>query len=135
MRFFNNIFSGKKGKEKAFKIIDAAVVGIDKLFFTQEEKAGVSKEIADGVQNFVKQSLDESTARSRTRRTLAIMIMSVYLGLILAASVVYIWSREYALFVFKVVGEITPFALMVAAFFFGAHILGRDLIKNKDSKK
>ena len=132
------LFSFLKSNQKTVdKVIDGAVSGIDKMFFTKEEKTQVTKEMADGLQDFVKQTLDENTARSRTRRVLAIMIMAVYLLLIIAAVVVFAFSKEYAEFVFKVVGEMSTYALMVAGFFFGAHLLGRDLVKSKqkNSKK
>jgi len=129
------LLSALTGNKKTVeKIVDGAISGIDKLFYTNEEKADVNRQIAEGVQDFVKQTLDENTARSKTRRVLAIMIMGVFLLLIIAAAAVYELNPDYSKFLFKVAGDMSTMALMVAAFFFGAHMLGRDIINKKKNK-
>ena len=126
------LLSSLTGNKKIVeKVVDGAISGIDKLFYTDEEKADVNRKIADGVQDFVKQSLDENTARSRTRRILAIMIMGVFLLLIIAAAAIYELNPDYSKFLFEVAGDMSTLALMVAAFFFGAHMFGRDIINKK----
>lgn len=121
----------KSNKNTVDNIINSAVSGIDKMWFTNEEKSEITRDMANGLQDFVKQTLDESTARSRTRRIIAIMIMAVYLLLILAAVVAYAFNKDYASFILSIIGEMSTYALMVAGFFFGAHLLGRDLVKKK----
>ena len=131
------LFSWLTGNKKTVdKVVDGAISGIDKLFYTNEERADAKKEIAKGVSKFVENTLDENTARSKTRRVIAIMIMGVFLLLILAAAGVYTINPDYSKFLFKIAGDMSTMALMVAAFFFGAHLLGRDIIgKNKDKGK
>lgn len=130
------IFSFLSGNAKTVdKVVDGAISGIDKLFYTKEEQRDARAEIAKGVQDFVKNTLDESTARSRTRRVIAIMIMGVFMLLIVGASAAHPFNPEYSKFLFSVAESISTFALMVAAFFFGAHMLGRDIVnKNKKNK-
>jgi ABC-type multidrug transport system fused ATPase/permease subunit len=130
------IFSFLKSNKKTVdKVVDGAISGIDKIFYTNEEKAEARKELAEGVQEFVKTSLNENTARSRTRRVIAIMIMGVFLLLILGAAAAFPFNNEYSRFLFEIVGDMSTFALMVAAFFFGAHMLGRDIVGGKKKKQ
>jgi len=131
MGLFSFLTSDKKTVDK---VVDGAISGIDKLFYTNEEKADARKEIAKGVSKFVENTLDENTARSKTRRVIAIMIMGVFLLLIVAAAGVYPLNADYSKFLFEVAGDISTMALMVAAFFFGAHLLGRDIIGKKKDK-
>jgi hypothetical protein len=129
------LFSFLKGNKKTVdKVVDGAVSGIDKLFYTNEERADAKREIAKGVSEFVNNTLEENTARSRTRRVIAIMIMGVFLLLIIAAVAVYPIDSDYSKFVFEVAGDMSTMALMVAAFFFGAHLLGRNIVNKKKKK-
>lgn len=132
MGLFSFLSSNKKTVDK---VVDGAISGIDKIFYTNEEKADARRKLAEGVQEFVKSTLDENTARSRTRRVIAIMIMGVFLILIIAAAVAYPFDEAYSNFLFEIVGDMSTFALMVAAFFFGAHMLGRNIIPGKKQNK
>lgn len=130
------IFSFLKSNKKTVdKVVDGAISGIDKIFYTNEEKAEARRKLADGVQEFVQTTLNENTVRSKTRRVIAIMIMGVFLLLILGAAAAFPFDEGYSKFLFEIVGDMSTFALMVAAFFFGAHMLGRDIINRKKKKE
>src|SRR6056297_467249 len=102
------LFSWLTGNKKTVdKVVDGAISGIDKLFYTNEERADAKKEIAKGVSKFVENTLDENTARSKTRRVIAIMIMGVFLLLILAAAGVYTINPDYSKFLFKIAGDMS----------------------------
>jgi cytochrome b subunit of formate dehydrogenase len=129
------IFSFLKSNKKTVdKVVDGAISGIDKIFYTNEERAEARRKLAEGVQDFVETTLDENTARSKTRRVIAIMIMGVFLLLIVGAALAYPWSADYSNHLFSIAESMSTFALMVAAFFFGAHMLGRNLVEKKKKK-
>jgi len=129
------IFSFLKSNKKTVdKVVDGAISGIDKIFYTNEERAEARRKLAEGVQGFVETTLDENTARSKTRRVIAIMIMGVFLLLIVGAAAAYPWSSDYSNHLFEIAESMSTFALMVAAFFFGAHMLGRNLVEKKKKK-
>ncbi len=129
-----------KGKINVQKTIDTAASGIDKLFFTNEEKADVSKGIADAQLEYLKSTVDENSTRSITRRYLSLAIVFVFLVLIIAAVVIRGFDKDYAQFVFETAKELNTLVLMVAGFFFGGYMISTkviDKLKNrkKDGKK
>ena len=69
--------------KRADQLVDGAIKGIDALFFTKEEKAQQSIKVADAQVEYLKTTLNENTARSLTRRYLAIAIIGVFLLLLL----------------------------------------------------
>ena len=127
---------GMFGKKlDAERLFEAASSGLDKLFFTKEEKSEAAKALADAQLEFVKLSVNENSIRSITRRYLAIAIVSVFLVLILAAVVSYAYDREYAAFIFRVAEHMNTLVMMVAGFFFGAYMLGSHLLNKGKIKK
>ncbi|WP_054715347.1 hypothetical protein [Marinifilum fragile] len=92
---------GFLSSKRSEKIIDGAIKGIDALFFTKEEKAQQSLKVADAQMQFLKTTLSENSARSLTRRFLALAIVGVFLLLILGAGLAYPINQEYAKFLFQ----------------------------------
>lgn len=115
-----------KGKQ-ADQLVDSAIRGIDALFFTKEEKAQQSIKVADAQVEYLKTTLNENSARSLTRRYLALAIVGVFLLLIIASGIVYPIDHEYATFLFELVGALNTLVMMVAGFFFGAYMIGSHL--------
>jgi len=60
---------------------------IDGLFYTDQEKAQAAAEIAKSVGEFVKATLTESTERSQTRRSVALLWIKAQLGLIMLCAI------------------------------------------------
>lgn len=116
------------------KLFDGAIKGIDALFFTKEEKAQQSIKVADAQMEYLKTTLSENSARSLTRRYLALAIMGVFLFLILATGAAYPVNKEYAMFLFELVEALNTLVMMVAGFFFGAYMIGSHLF-GRTSKK
>ena len=123
-----------KGKQ-ADQLVDNAIKGIDALFFTKEEKAQQSIKVADAQVEYLKTTLNENSARSLTRRYLALAIVGVFLLLIIASGIVYPIDQEYATFLFELVGALNTLVMMVAGFFFGAYMIGSHLIGPKSKAK
>jgi len=122
------------GKLDVGKLVDKASSGIDKIFFTKEEKADFSFKIADSLAQYVNSTISENSARSITRRYLAILIMATYLFLMVAACGVSIWDVEKGTFIFDVANKMSTLVLMVGAFFFGAYMVGSHLLDKKKKK-
>ena len=117
--------------------------GIDKLVYTQEEKAEAMQGARATFLEFAKVAHDQNSIRSVTRRWLAFMIvgptMLFYVGSAFfhgigtfttmpvvtgQAIAVVPAATTYALFLFKLAGELTPWAGGVLAFYFGSHLIG-----------
>ena len=117
--------------------VTAAISSGDKLFFTKEEKADFSKQIADAQVDYIKTSMSEGSIRSMTRRWLSISIMFVFLSLLLASVVIGFWNKEHSEFTFSVAKELFGLTMMVAGFFFGGYMVKNTIMPaiNKKSRK
>lgn len=113
--------------KRADQLVDGTIKGIDALFFTKEEKAQQSIKVADAQVEYLKTTLSENTARSLTRRYLALAIIGVFLLLLISAGVAYPFNQDYAHFLFELVGSLNTLVMMVAGFFFGAYMIGSHL--------
>jgi len=110
--------------------VEKSLSGIDKAFFTKEEKSESAKKIMDAHTEFVKSSLAGSTVSSITRRYIAVAIMAVFLLLVLFAVVIYFFDKDYAGFVVQVIKEeLGNLVLLVAGFYFGSYLISNHLLK------
>jgi len=121
----SSVFTGAKTAEKAVDVADKVttgfIAGIDKMFYTQEERA-------EAIQKYDKLMLDywglitkENTQQSMARRELARMAFQVYFFLILAMVILWKVDLEWAKFIFKALGMITWLVGMIAATYFVPH--------------
>lgn len=79
-----SIFSFLTGNAKSVeKVIDAGISGIDKLVFTDEEKADYNHKLQELHLEFVKIAATESTAQSISRRMICLPVVYVWLLLVL----------------------------------------------------
>lgn len=67
-----NPFKGKINAQKAF---DTATGMLDNLNFTNEERAELNKNLADKTVEFYSLTVGENTARSKTRRVVAVSVV------------------------------------------------------------
>ena len=129
-------FLTKKNKNIS-KVIDDAASGIDKLFFTKEEKADSLQKIADAQAQFVLQTISENSIRSKTRRYIAVLIMAVFLGFLVFGVGIYGWNKDWASYAYENAKELSNLALMVAGFYFGSYAISEYIMKpliNKPKK-
>ena len=116
--WLKGLFSTPKLAEAAGDVIKGAVNGIDKLFYTDEEKAENAQKAFElwlKAQNIL---IHESSVRSMTRRYLAIMIVGVFLFLILFAAILFAFGVTTAKEVFACAKAISGLTLMVTGFYF-----------------
>jgi len=93
--------------------------------FTDEEKSEANKAMIDSASEFVKQTLTESTVRSKTRRWLAIQWVKIELFLVLLSCAVAPWNMKLAEFYWSIAMSELMFwgTMAVLGFFFGTHML------------
>ena len=142
MGFFTTLFSTQKVidaiPETAGKVVDGVISGVDKLFFTDEEKTEASQKAMDSIYSFIKTTMDESSIRSITRRVLAVEVVSAFVFLLLAGAIIYILNPTWAAHVLDCAKALSNLVLAVSVFYFGPYqVWGDDSedkgeINNKD---
>lgn len=125
-----------KGKINANKAFDTIANGIDKLAFTNEERAELNIKLADKVAEYSKETLSENTHRSKTRRFASICIISIYLILVLTLVVLSFFENINTDIIKELVSDspLTTGFIMVLAFFYGGYYLKRIGFKGKNNK-
>jgi hypothetical protein len=124
MKFFDWITAGPKAAEK---VLDAGIAGVDKLFYTDEERAEARKELAAGWIKLQETLGEETTVRGMTRRILAVMVVGVYIFLSLMCVAVWKFDKGYADFIWEVAnaGQYGYMTLAVVVFYFGPYVFER----------
>ena len=106
---------------------------IGNMNLTPEEVMEANGKTVASVQTFVAATLSESTDRSKTRRSIAILWIKAQLGIVMMCCIAAPWDRELAGFYF----DLATSTLMITAttaiiiFFFGSH----GIHKYNESKK
>lgn len=121
----------KPSQTNAANVFNTVANGIDKLAFSEQEKAIYNKDAADALAQFTKDTLGESTDRSRTRRQIALVIVFLYLVLGLCCIALAFVNIEKAKLLKDLISALsldTAF-IMILAFFFGGYYL--NLIRGK----
>lgn len=111
--------------ETGAKIADGVMAGIDKVWFTPEEKADAQQKGTETLLKFWEVIANENTEQSKARRELAKMTFKVYFSLLLMAVTVYGFNEKYAAFIFSVAGTLTVLVMGVAAIYFGPNQISK----------
>ena len=116
------------------KVIDFVAGAMDRINFTDQERAVHNLKMADAVAKFAAETLSESTDRSVTRRYLAIIIVTLYLVLVLGVIALAFFDPTRAKMVMDIMAgyHLTTAFIMILAFFFGGYYLN-GAIKQKNS--
>ena len=98
---------------------------IGKLVFTQQEKAEIDKDMAKNIQQFVVDTLEESTERSMARREIALFVIKFYCLIVFICGVTYPIDKDWSAMWFQLstTWQIGTLVSGVAAFFFGVHVV------------
>ncbi len=101
--------------------------------FTPEEIAELNAQTAQDVRKFVVDTLSESTERSRTRRSMALLVMRFYILILFTAGMVYPIDAEWSKVWIDIATSWTLGGLVssISIFFYGSHALA----KHAESKK
>lgn len=98
MGVFSSLFASEKNVES---LVDGAKSGIDKLFYTEEEKADAGRLAFEMQLRYM-----EATAPYKiARRYIALIVCGIWAWCVLVGSCMYIW----AIFDAPVMGLITPY--------------------------
>lgn len=116
-KLWGSIFGSSKNTET---VVNGAVNGIDKLFFTAEEKSEASAKAGEWFLKY----LEATQPQNLARRLIAIMIVALWSLLIVAGVALYKFDAAYSQFIFDILADVVmnPF-LMVMGFYFAAHVL------------
>lgn len=127
----DNVFDKEKGLLTQFG------GWVNDLNYTDQEKAQALGSLLDHATQFAKDTLGESTERSKTRRSLAIEIMRVELSLILMSVAVWPINKEYARFIWDVASSTLVAGAFgaVVVFFFGTYGIGTHIVKNLSDRQ
>ena len=137
MAWYNPFSWGEKATDnlldKDSGLIAQAGSWIGGLKLTDEEVMEQNAKTVNSVQGFVKDTLNESTGRSKTRRSVAVLWIKSQLAIIFMCCIAAPWNMVLAEFYFKLATS----ALMITGttaiiiFFFGSH----GLVRHNQSKK
>lgn len=116
-KIFGAIFGSPKNTET---IVSGAAAGLDKIFFTKEEKSEANQKLADWYLKYLAATQPQNLAR----RLLAIIVALLWAFLILFGIGVRWFSYEMSDFVFKTMDELVhqPF-MLIMGFYFLAHVV------------
>jgi len=130
---FSGIWSGIKavlgvssdGQSNVMKVASGIGNWIDKQQFTDQEKAQYNAQMVDQYAKFMESTVNESSERSITRRSIAIWIIRTEIALLIASIVLYQFNQPLSEYIYKVAttNPMEYLVLGVGAFFFGAHII------------
>lgn len=116
-KLFAAIFGSSKNTTT---VVDGAVAGLDKMFFTDEEKSDASAKMSEWYLRYLAATQPQNLAR----RLIAIVIVALWALLILVGVASYWFDETFSLFVFDVLRDIVmqPFSI-VLGFYFAAHVV------------
>lgn len=116
MSLWSWITGGSKAAEKA---ADGIYNGLDKLVFTDEEKADANRQ---GFQMWL-EYLKATQPQNVARRLIALVLVGLFAALVVVGVMAWPFSREYASFIFDVINKLvmTPVTIIIG-FYFVKHI-------------
>lgn len=115
----------KAGPQAAEKVLDAGIRGIDKLVYTDEEKAEARQRLVDNWLELQRTLGEETSVRGITRRILTFLTVLPYTALVIASAVCYYFNQAYAKFLLDVAeGNFGIIVLTIVVFYFGP-LVGR----------
>ena len=111
------IFGSSKNTET---IVDGAVSGLDKMFFTAEEKSEANAKLSEWYLRY----LEASQPQNLARRFIAIIVVVLWSMMILCGVLTWRMDSEYSVFIFDTLRDIVnaPFMIIIG-FYFAAHVV------------
>lgn len=120
MSWLTNIFtSSEKAVEIAGNIANASIAGIDKIIFTDEERAEMGIKRMQTWLEVQKALAEENSIRSITRRIVAVTMIGLFGLLLLSGAVLYRVDPGWSEFLLKLCGQMFEVVLLIVIFYFG----------------
>jgi hypothetical protein len=133
--WIKTIFSTGKGVEAGIELAKDLSRGVDALFFTNEEKEKYRQEVAKLWLDAMEKTANENTARSITRRILAVLVLTQYNVFLYLMAVIYPFNADWAAFIYKLVEQSWIVVLTVIAFYFGPYFISYLFTGGKDGTR
>ncbi len=99
------------------------ISGIDKIAYTDEEKAEAHQKGTETILKFWEVISKENTEQSKARRILAKMTFQVFFFFLLAAATVFKFDADLARFLLQLAGKIMFLVSAIGVIYFGPHQL------------
>lgn len=115
--------SNKETGEILNKAADGIYNGLDKLIYTDEEKAEALAQGRELFLKFAEKAYDQNSIRSITRRWLAFLIVGPCIGFYISSAIVYFFDINAANHLMQMATGLTPWAGGVLVFYFGPHLI------------
>lgn len=111
--------------DKGMEAIKGVGSWIDEQQYTDQEKAEAAAVKAQAYAAFMKQTIDENSERSRTRRSLALLVLRWWIFLLTMSALLYKVDQEWSAYIFKVAtfNDVAFLVLGIGAFFWGSHLI------------
>ena len=117
--------SGGKGSDNVMKVATGIGNWIDNNKYTDQEKATTTLKILGHFDTFMANTVNENSEKSKTRRDVAILVIRVELGFLVASGLLFKIDPKWSEYLFKIATD-SPLGLLalgVGAFFFGTHLI------------
>lgn len=111
---FLDIFGTTKAVETVADTVKSGVGMLDNAFFTDQERAVAAQKFTETWLSIQDKIASENSLSSITRRILAYMIMSTFLGLVVFACMIWKYDSAWSAYVLKVLAETQIGVLAVA---------------------
>ena len=115
-KILSAIFGSSKNTET---IVDGAVAGLDKIFFTAEEKSDASAKVAEWYLKYLAATQPQNLAR----RLIALVVVLLWALLVLVGVATYKFDSGFSMFVFDILRDVVnmPFQIIIG-FYFATHL-------------
>ena len=123
--------TSEKAVDTAADVVKNGMAAIDMVFYTDEEKVKDGHKIMDTWIEMVKATAQENSAKSITRRYLAVMIMGSFLLQAFTAIGLFRYDPEWSKFVLSIMGMESFMVGSVTIFYFGYYGIKQLLGKKK----
>lgn len=116
---------GGAGKTEAVidKAADGIYNGLDKLIYTDEEKADALAKGRELFLEFAKSAYDQNSIRSVTRRWLAFLVVGPCITFYVTSGIAFFFNEAAAAHFMNMATGLTPWAGGVLVFYFGPHLI------------
>lgn len=112
MNILKRIFGDDKERDK---IVTGAISGIDKIFFTAEERADANTKVSEWYLKY----LEATQPQNLARRLIAIAVTGLWCFMLLLSVAIYPFNDEWSRIAFTALDEIvnTPFGIIIGFYF------------------
>ena len=126
MKWLTSLFGSSKNVEMIVETGAKGLYnGIDKAFYTEEEKADDRSKRTEVFLKYFTMTTDQNSMRSITRRWLAFLVVGPTMLSFMLAIFGYLFTFEFADKMFNMFTTMIPYAAGVLVFYFGPHFLKR----------